>query len=170
VPFAAHAAGVLFTAAAAGMLLGDIVIGRWTTPRQRSQLSLPLYVLLAAPYLAFFAHPGTIEAAALVAAASFGYSACLGLQERLLQAVPEHIRGHTLGLAGAGMMTMQAVAAACTGALATRLPAGTVMTIAGVASLLASMILIPYLRRPRTTSSSQTVSQPQPAKARPPQP
>jgi hypothetical protein len=57
------------------------------------------------------------------------------------------------------MMTTQAVAAAGTGALATRLPAGTVMTIAGVVSLLASMILIPHLRRPRITSSNQTVSQ-----------
>jgi hypothetical protein len=62
-----------------------------------------------------------------------------------------HIWRHTLELAGAGMMTTQAVAAAGNGVPATRLPAGTGMAIAGVTSIRASMILIPYLRRPRGT-------------------
>jgi hypothetical protein len=146
VPYAGKAAGILFTAAAAGMLAGDMVIGRWTTSRQRRRLSLPLYGLLAGPYLAFVAHPATIVAAAMVATASFGYSACLGLQERLLVAAPEHICGQALGLAGAGMMSMQAIAAAATGALASRFPAGAVMAAAGVASLLASTSLVPHLR------------------------
>jgi MFS family permease len=146
VPYAGQSAGILFTAAAAGMLAGDTVVGRWTTPRQRSRLAIPLYGLLAAPYLAFLARPGVMEAAGLVAAASLGYSGTLGLQERFLEAVPEHIRGHALGLAGAGMMTAQGLAAACTGAMATKLPAGTVMAIAGAASLLATTVLLPCLR------------------------
>ena len=82
----------------------------------------------------------------LVAAASFGYAACLGLQERFLQAVPGQISGHALGLAGAGMMTAQAMAAACTGALAGTFPAGTVMAFAGAASLLTTTILLSRLR------------------------
>jgi len=146
VPYAGKAASIMFTTAAAGMLLGDAVIGRWTTPRQRRRLSLPLYGLLAGPYLAFLAHPATIVAAALVAPASFGYSACLGLQERLLGAAPERIRGQALGLAGAGMMSMQAIAAAAAGALADKFPAGLVMAAAGAASLLASTSLAPHLR------------------------
>ena len=77
----------------------------------------------------------------MAGAASFGYSACLGLQERFLQAVPEHIRGHALGLAGAGMMTAQALAAASAGVLA----AGTVMAVAGAASLVTTALL-PGLR------------------------
>lgn len=146
VPYAGRSAGILFTAAAAGMLAGDTVIGRWTTPWQRTRLTFPLYALLAAPYLAFLASPGTIEAAALVAAASFGYAACLGLQERFLQSVPGQISGHALGFAGAGMMTAQAVATACAGALAGVLTAGTVMALAGAASLLAAGVLLPRLR------------------------
>ena len=145
-PYAGRNAGILFTAAAAGMLAGDTIIGRWTTPRQRTRLTFPLYALLAAPYLAFLARPGPIEAAALVAAASFGYAASLGLQERFLQAVPGQISGHALGLAGAGMMTAQAVAIGCTGALADVLPAGIVMALAGAASLLAAGVLLPRLR------------------------
>jgi len=146
VPYAGKSAGVLFTAAAAGMLAGDAIVGRWTTTRQRARLALPLYALLAAPYLVFLTHPGVIEAAGLVAAASFGYSACLGLQERFLQAVPGQVSGQALGLAGAGMMTVQALAAACTGALAGLLPAGAVMAIAGAASLLTSAVLLSRLR------------------------
>ena len=146
VPYAGRNAGVLFTAAAAGMLADDTLIGRWTTARQRTRLTLPLYALLAVPYLAFAARPGPVVAAMLVAAASFGYAACLGLQERFLQAVPGQISGHALGLAGAGMMTAQAMAAACTGALADTFPAGTVMAFAGAASLLATTILLSRLR------------------------
>lgn len=142
VPYAGRNAGVLFTAAAAGMLAGDALIGRCTTAGQRTRLTLPLSALLAAPYLAFAARPAPIPAAMLVAAASFGYAACLGLQERFLQAVPSQISGHALGLAGAGMMTAQALAAACTGALADTLPAGTVMALAGAASLLATTLLL----------------------------
>ena len=88
------------------MLVGDTVIGRWTTPRQRTRLTFPLYALLAPPYLAFLARPGTIEAAALVAAVAIG----------------------------------------CTGALADVLPARTVMALAGIASLLATGVLLPRLR------------------------
>jgi len=146
VPYAGTAAAVLFTCSAAGMLLGDTVVGRWSTHRQRRRLSLPLYGLLAAPYLAFLTHPGTIAAAALVAAASFGYAACLGLQEQLLEATPPALHGQALGLAGSGMMSMQAVAAAATGALASTLPAGTVMAITGAASLAVTAAL---LARPR---------------------
>jgi MFS family permease len=146
VPYAGRNAGILFTAAAAGMLAGDTMIGRWTTLRQRTRLTFPLYALLAAPYLAFLGRPGTIEAATLVAAASFGYAACLGLQERFLQAVPGQITGHALGFAGAGMATVQAVAIACTGALADVLPAGTVMALAGATSLLTTGVLLPRLR------------------------
>jgi MFS family permease len=146
VPYAGRNAGILFTAAAAGMLAGDTIIGRWTTARQRARLTSPLYALLAAPYLAFLARPGPIEAAALVAAASFGYAACLGVQERFLQVVPGRISGHALGFAGAGMMTAQAMAIACAGALADVLPAGTVMALAGATSLLTTGFLLPRLR------------------------
>ena len=146
VPYAGRAAGLLFASAASGMLLGDAVVGRWTTPEQRRKLGPLLYGLLAVPYLAFLAHPATIVAAALVAAASFGFAACLGLQERLLEAAPERIRGQVLGLAGTGMISMQGIAAAATGALAITLPAGVVMAAAGAASLLASTVLLPHLR------------------------
>lgn len=153
VPYAGPDAGVLFTAAAAGMLAGDLVIGRWASPALRGRLVLPLCVLLAVPYLAFAAHPATWTAAGLVTIASFGHAANLGLQESYVTALPERLLGQGLGLAGNGMMTAQALAAAVVGAAAgTRGPA-TAIAAAAAVSLLVTAALAPALRRrPRSVT------------------
>jgi MFS family permease len=146
VPYARNAAGAMFAAAAAGMLVGDIVIGRWTSPQWRSVLPLPLYALLAVPYLAFVLHPGPLLATALVAVASFGYAGTLVLQERFVAVVPDHLLGQGMGLANSGMMTGQAVCAAVVGAAAELATPATAMTMAAVASLAVSAVLLWPLR------------------------
>jgi hypothetical protein len=148
VPYLPGAAGALFTAAAGGMLIGDLIVGRWMSRDLRQRLVIPLYLLLAVPYLAFLVHPGPWVAAATVAIASFGYAAHLGLQERSIETVPETLRGHSLGLAASGMLTMQAVAAMLAGSLADLWDPGTAMAAAGAASLLITMGLARGLRRP----------------------
>lgn len=150
VPYAGSDAGVLFTAAAVGMLTGDLVVGRWVSAALRARLILPLYVLLAVPYLAFSAHPPTWTAAGLVTIASFGYAANLGLQESYVTALPETLRGHGLGLAGSGMMATQALAASAVGAAAETLGPAMAIVGAATASLLVTAALTPALRlRPR---------------------
>jgi hypothetical protein len=52
--------------AALGMAAGDLAVGRFVGPATRSRITGPLYVLLAAPYLAFAANPSTWVAVALV--------------------------------------------------------------------------------------------------------
>ncbi|GGP05589.1 MFS transporter [Nonomuraea glycinis] len=146
VPYAGDSAGVLFVAAAGGMLVGDAVVGRWTTPESRLRLGVPLYVLLAAPYLLFLLRPEVWMAAALVAVASFGFAGHLGTQERYLAALPERMRGQGLGLAGSGMLSAQALAASLTGALAEGVPVPVAMALAGLASLTATACLIRHLR------------------------
>ncbi|MER6943184.1 MFS transporter [Nonomuraea sp. NPDC000554] len=146
VPFAGQSAGVLFVAAAGGMLVGDAVVGRWTTPESRLRLAVPLYVLLAVPYLAFAAGPGIWVAAGLVAVASFGFSGSLGNQERYVAALPEEMRGQGLGLAGSGMQTGQALAASLTGTVAEAVPVHVTMALAAVASLVATACLVRHLR------------------------
>ncbi|MEU8250808.1 MFS transporter [Nonomuraea sp. NPDC048916] len=146
VPFAGDSAGVLFVAAAAGMLAGDAVIGRWTTPESRLRLAVPLYVLLAVPYLLFAFDPGVWPAAGLVVVASFGFAGHLGTQERYLAAVPEPMRGQALGLAGSGMQTGQALAAALTGSVAEVVSVTLTMALAAVASLIATACLLRHLR------------------------
>ncbi len=149
VPYAGNAAGALFAGAAGGMLVGDVVIGRWTSPRQRSRLSVPLYALLAAPYLAFVFHPGPVLATALVAVASFGYAGTLTLQERFVATAPNHLLAQGMGLAGSGMMTGQAVCAMLVGVTAELTTVAIAMTATAVASLIASLAILAPLRPSR---------------------
>lgn len=111
-------APVLFVCAAAGMLTGDVLAGRFLPAHLRARLSAPLRLLLAVPYLIFFAQPGLPLAALCVLLASVGFSASLLLQERLVALTPPEISGQALGLQSAGMLTMQGVGAALAGSLA----------------------------------------------------
>jgi hypothetical protein len=146
VPYAAGRAGVLFIAAAFGMLAGDVVIGRWVRPEARARIVNWLHALLAVPYLLFFLHPPMWAGVAAVAVASFGFAGSLGLQQRLIEVVPERLRGHALGLDGSGRMSMQAVGASLVGAVAEVTGAGAAMTIAGLGSLAVTAMLWRALR------------------------
>ncbi|MFH8368398.1 MFS transporter [Streptomyces sp. NPDC018031] len=145
VPYAGDAAGALFACSAAGMFAGDLVVGRWTDPARRLRLAVPLYTLLALPFLAFALRPGPVLGCVLVGVACFGFAGHLGTQERYLDAVPDHLRGQAMGLASAGMQTHQALAATLTGAVAEFLPVPVTMALAGAASLAVSGCLRPHL-------------------------
>ncbi|HEY2790823.1 MAG TPA: MFS transporter [Micromonosporaceae bacterium] len=148
VPYAPHAAGVFFVAAAAGMLAGDTALGRFVPVRWRGRLISPLRLLLAAPYLLFaFGLPAPIAVAAVVIA-SVGYGASLLLQDRLLAMTPPNLRGQALGLHSSGMLTMQAVGATIAGTLAGHLSPAVSMTVLAVASLVITVALTPGLVRP----------------------
>jgi MFS family permease len=146
VPYAGAAAGVLFVAAAAGMLTGDLVIGRWVPPRARERLVNPLHTLLAAPYLLFVVTPAVWLGAVAVFVASVGFAGTLGVQQRLVAVVPGALRGQALGLDGSGRMTFQAVGASLVGAVAEATGAPLAMTVAALASLLVTALLWPALR------------------------
>jgi hypothetical protein len=161
IPFGGRAAGYLMAVTAAGMLAGDILVGRMLPAAARTWLVEPLRFLLAAPYVLFLCHPPLAAALALGFCASAGYAASLPLQERLLTHTGADVRGHVLGLYSTALMAMQGVAAVLAGLLAQRLGGGpdgaaTAIGILGCASLTVSVSLIPGLRRTR----------PQPAKDR----
>jgi predicted MFS family arabinose efflux permease len=154
VPFAGERAGYLFAVTAAGMLLGDIVVGRFLAVAVRDRLIGPLRLLLAVPYLAFFLVPSLPYAAALAFVASVGYSASLPLQERLVSHTDGQARGQVFGLQGTGLMVGQAVGALLGGAVASALGVGPVaaahaMGAMAVASVVVSIALTPSLRRSR---------------------
>lgn len=147
VPYAGNSAGALFAAEAFGMLVGDLVYGRWVTPAWRDRLIVPLYVLLAVPFLAFPLHPPIWLAAALAGVAACGYASFLGLQQRYLDVVPDVMRGQALGLAGSGLLTLQGVSAVLAGVLAEAFgPAPAIGVMAG-ASLFTTAVLAPALLR-----------------------
>ena len=153
VPYAAGlgaeaSAGVLLMAAAFGMLIGDLLVGRFVAPARREALTPWLALLLGAPMLAFVARPGLWSAAALFTVATAGFAYQLGLARRFLDAVPESRRGQAFGLLGTGLMAVQGLAAAAGGALTELVEPGTVMALAGMASLAATVALWRILTPP----------------------
>jgi MFS family permease len=148
VSYAPRHAGLLFAAAAAGMLAGDTTAGRFVPSRWRERLAAPLRLLLAAPYLIFAFRPSLPVALAAVTLASVGYSATLMLQQRLMALTEEELGGHALGLHSSGMLAMQGVGAALAGAIAERTSPSVAMTLMAVASVTVTLALSPGLRAP----------------------
>ncbi|XTZ16316.1 MFS transporter [Micromonospora echinospora] len=143
VPYAAGlgpgaSAGVLLMAGAFGMLVGDLVVGRFVPPAARERLSPWLALLLGVPVLGFLFRPGLVVAALLFAVAAAGFAYQLGLARRFLDAVPESRRGQAFGLTSTGLMTAQGLAAAGGGALTEVTGPAVAMALAGVASLAAT--------------------------------
>ncbi|WP_433229540.1 MFS transporter [Actinomadura formosensis] len=151
VPYAADlgapdAAGLLLSAAAAGMFAGNFVVGRWIRPGLRERLTLPLAALTGAPLLLFAAGPPLPLACALMAAGTFGLGYELAVQQRLVDAVPETIRGQALGLSNAGLMTGQAAGIGAAGAVGEFMAPGDVVALCGAAAVAASLALARHLR------------------------
>ncbi|MYW02980.1 MFS transporter [Streptomyces sp. SID3343] len=146
VAYAPHHAGLLFACSAAGMLLGDVVIGRFVSRRRRARLATPLGLLLAVPYLVFAVRPPLAIAVVAVASACIGYSASLVLQERLMALTPEELSGHALGLHTSGMLTMQGVGAAVAGGVAQWTSPATAMAVMAAVSVAVTVSLAPGLR------------------------
>ncbi|MEV0326485.1 MFS transporter [Micromonospora echinospora] len=143
VPYAAGlgpgaSAGVLLMAGAFGMLVGDLVVGRFVPPAARERLSPWLALLLGVPVLGFLFRPGLVVAALLFAVAAAGFAYQLGLARRFLDAVPESRRGQAFGLTSTGLMTAQGLAAAGGGAVTEVTGPAVAMALAGVASLAAT--------------------------------
>jgi hypothetical protein len=153
IPFAGHRAGYLMAVTAAGMLAGDVLVGRVLPAQARTWLIEPLRFLLAAPYVLFLLHPPLPVTLALGFLASAGYAASLPLQERLLAHTGADVRGQVLGLYSTGLTAMQGVAAVLAGLLAQRLGgspgAATAIGVFGCASTAVTVALIPGLRRTR---------------------
>ncbi|WP_229705741.1 MFS transporter [Micromonospora sonchi] len=150
VPYAADlglgaSAGVLLMAGAGGMLVGDLLVGRFVAPARRERWTPWLALLLGVPMLVFLARPALVPAAALFAVATAGFAYQLGLARRFLDAVPQARRGQAFGLVTTGMMAAQGLAAAGAGALSEVLAPGVVMAIAGAASAVTTLVLWPVL-------------------------
>jgi MFS family permease len=162
VPYAGQHAGILFAATGGGMLVGDVLVGRWTPLAARTSRSLALYLLLALPYVSFAAKPPIWAAATLVAVASIGYGGTLGVQQQMVKVVPEAWLGHALALASAGMLTAQGLAAYMAGGLADGAPVGAAMAVMAAASVAATVVLIGRLGPRRIEPASLDIPAVQP--------
>jgi predicted MFS family arabinose efflux permease len=145
------AVGLLLAAAAAGSVAGMLTAGAWLSPSSRLRLMVPLATWTFVPLLCFAARPGLIPAMALLVLSGLGWAYSIGLDQRLLDATPEHLRGRTLTLATSGLMLANGLGFAAAGAAAEFVSPRTVI----VASSLAGLLTVTLLARPITGSIRQ---------------
>ncbi|MER7250454.1 hypothetical protein [Kribbella sp. NPDC000426] len=147
VPYAGPRAGWLLAAGAAGMMSGDLTVGRFLTRKSRRVAARWLRFMLAVPFLGFAFQLPIAVLCVLVAVGSFGYSASLAQQEVLVDLTPAELRGQVLGLESALRGTTFGVVAILAGALADLTSAAPAMTAFAAASLIVSAILTRPLSR-----------------------
>ncbi|MFI2317076.1 MFS transporter [Streptomyces sp. CB00072] len=119
-----------------GMLVGDLLVGRFLRPRARERLVVPLVALAGLPLIGFAAEPGVGVSSCLLLLSGLGYAYGLGLQRPFLDALPQDGRGQAFGLLGSGSMTLQGVGPVCLGAVAALIGTGGAIALAGGAALL----------------------------------
>lgn len=144
VPYSGRHAAVLYVTGATGMLAGDVISGRFIPPGRRTRTALPLYLLLAVPYLGFAAHPGLLPAAGMVGLASIGFGGTLCVQQQMVEVAPRGALGQLLALASAGMLSAQGLAAGLAGSLASAMtPARAIAVMAAMSAVAAIVLLAP---------------------------
>ncbi|HJY60029.1 MAG TPA: MFS transporter [Streptosporangiaceae bacterium] len=135
------AASPLLAATPAGMLLGDLVVGRFCRPAARQRLAFPLAALMGAPLLVLAFRPPLPVTGTVLFACGFGFAYTLGVQQPFLDSLPDRLRGQAFGLNSTGMMTGQGLFPPVAGGLAAAFGAGPAMAVAGAVTILAALLL-----------------------------
>lgn len=143
------AVGLLLAAAAAGSVAGMVAAGSRLGPAGRRRSMVPLAAWTFLPLLGFAARPPLPGAVALLALSGLGWAYSIGLDQRLLDATPEHLRGRTLSLTTSGLMLANGLGFAAAGAAAELATPQAVI----VASGLAGLLVVALLARPVTRAS-----------------
>jgi hypothetical protein len=138
--------GVLFTAGALGMLIGDVIVGRYLSLRGRLRGHHVLRFTLALPFIAFALEPPLCVAAVLVCVATTGYGASLVQQEVLNWLAPGDIAGQALGFESAMRIAGQGLFAVIAGALAEMVAPSIAIMLMAMTSLAVSASLTRGLR------------------------
>ena len=154
----ASAAGPLLAAMPAGMLIGDLLVGRFCAPATRTRLAFPLAAAMGVPLLALVFRPPLPLACLILLACGAGFAYQLGIQQAFLDSLPERRRGQGFGLNSTGMMGGQGLTPAVAGALAGAVGAAAAMAVAGAATALAALAL----RGPLTGRSRDPAGWPEP--------
>ncbi|GFH76180.1 MFS transporter [Streptomyces gougerotii] len=130
------AVGLLLCAAPAGSVVGELLAGTLLTARTRVRMVLPTAVLMFLPLLGFAFRPGLWTSVALLTVCGLGFTYAMGLDQRVLDATPEELRGRALTITLAGLMITQGLGFAAAGAVAEFLPPHIVIVIVGSLGLL----------------------------------
>jgi predicted MFS family arabinose efflux permease len=147
IPYANESAAALFVAAAAGMLAGDVVVGRTLNEAQRRKSAAWLRLWVAVPFLVFVLQPAATPAAILAGTACLGYAASLAQQELLVKLTPPFLAGQLLGVDSAARVTCQGLGALLAGAVAETVAVGHSIALLALGSVLVSAALTAALTR-----------------------
>jgi MFS family permease len=128
--------GLLLSAIAAGMLVANLIVGRWVTTRTQRRLMFPLALLCPLPLLAFAAPIGLALSIGLLALTGIGTCYNLGRDAAFIEAVPERLRSRALAIDQSGLMFVQGIGFALWGGLAELIAVRTTIAIAGGLGLL----------------------------------
>ncbi len=135
------AVGLLLAAASAGSVAGMLTAGSRLSPSGRLRFMVPLATWTFVPLLCFVARPALLPAVALLALSGLGWAYSIGLDQALLEATPEHLRGRTLSLVTSGLMLSNGLGFAAAGAAAEFANPQAVIVASGLAGLLAVTLL-----------------------------
>jgi MFS family permease len=142
----ASAAAPLLAALPAGMLLGEVLVGRFCRPAIRERLAFPLALLLGVPLLAFGLRVPVPAAGIVLFLSGLGFAYQLGIQRAFLDSLPSGMQGQGFGLNGTGSMSGQGLLPPVCGAIAIVLGPAAAMAAAGTAVI----VVVTALRRSLT--------------------
>jgi predicted MFS family arabinose efflux permease len=135
------AVGLLLAAAAAGSVVGMLAAGSRLGPSGRRRSMVPLAAWTFLPLLGFAARPGLLLAVALLALSGLGWAYSIGLDQRLLDETPEHLRGRVLSLTSSGLMLANGLGFAGAGAAGELASPQAVIVASGIAGLVVVALL-----------------------------
>ncbi|MFI5731399.1 MFS transporter [Kribbella sp. NPDC051587] len=141
------AAGALFTGYAAGTVLGELVVARFT-PSTRRRLVVPLLLATQVPAIAFLATPSVPVAAVLLAVAGSGFAFNQAIDPMILDAADPAYRGRLFTVQTSGLMAIQGVSIALAGVVGTLIRPSLTIALGGV---LGTAVVLGIARQALTT-------------------
>jgi len=137
----AVAASPLLAAVPTGMLIGDVIVGRFCPAAVRERLAFPLALLVGAPLVAALFHPPLLVIGAALFLSGLGCSYHLSIQKAFLHSLSPELRGRGFGLRAAGELGGEGLIPSAIGGIAAGLGAAPAIAIAGAAGVLAALAL-----------------------------
>ncbi|MFG3145236.1 MFS transporter [Streptomyces sp. NPDC048243] len=139
--------GLLMCALPVGTIAGELFAGSRLRPVTRHRITLPLVCVTSLPYLGYALRPGLGWSLALLVVAGAGSAYTLGLDQWFVRSVPEELLGRAMTLNTAGLMTVQGLGMALSGAVAQFAGVRATVVGAGVLGTVLCVLLAVAARR-----------------------
>ncbi|SEH03484.1 Predicted arabinose efflux permease, MFS family [Nonomuraea solani] len=140
--YSASAAGVLLACLAVGMMVSNLLFGRVTDARLRDRLTLWLPLVAGLPLIALVFNLPVVITGAFLLLSGIGLAYDLGLELRFVDSIPDGKRGLAFGLRSTGLMTVQGIGPAVSGAVALAVPVSAVIALSGGVAAVLGVLLV----------------------------